>query len=201
MSSAAPGAGCRTDVGAERGEEWGRDGDQRPGLQAPMIDGDAAPVPVELYLRDRVLRGDVRVEGRTLDTVNRPGRTIELRGAQSTSFHTAAPPRRLGHIRVEKAHVLLIRPDDAGLARTLHGAWKPTRRVLAEAGLGPLAVRGIFHLNPALRADLAHLLSSGEERLFLPVTQATVTAEYHPGWSVEFATVFLLRTAIEFVSR
>jgi hypothetical protein len=159
-------------------------------------------VRVDLYLRNRVVRGDLITEGaRTLDHFNRRDPALTLENAQVASFHVATQPRPVGVVRVEKAQVLLVAPDDAHEQLVLRGAWQPRKRVLAEAGVGPLAVRGIFHLGQSGRqATLAHVLFGEDDRLFVPITDALVTCEYHTDWTVHLPTVFAMRRAIEFLT-
>lgn len=160
------------------------------------------PVRVDLYLRNRVVRGDLVTAGaRTLDHFNRRDPALTLENAQVASFHIAAQPRLVGTVRVEKAQVLLVAPDDVHEQLVLRGAWQPRKRVLAEAGVGPLAVRGIFHLGQSGRqANLAHLLFGEDDCLFVPITDATVTCEYHADWTAHLPTVFAMRRAIEFLT-
>jgi len=159
------------------------------------------PVRVELYLRNRVIRGELATDGvRTLDRFNRHDPAITLQDAQVASFHVAVRPRALGTVRVDKSQVLLVVPDDTDEQMTLRGAWVPKKRVQAEAGVGPLDVRGTFHLGSSPKSSLEQLLFGDEERIYIPVTNALVTCEYHQGWSAALPTVFLMRRVVEFIT-
>jgi hypothetical protein len=160
-------------------------------------------VMVELYLRDRLIRGLVSTQGlRALDLFNRTDRALQVREAQAASFHCAATPRFLGSVRVDKAQVLLVAPHDAEhlLWARLRAGWVPKSKVQAEAGVGPLIVRGTFHVGRSIPLAMASVFLGSEQRLFLPVTDATISSEYHRNWSVQLAAVFIPRRLIEYVT-
>jgi hypothetical protein len=159
-------------------------------------------IPVELYLRNRVLRGEIATGGeRALDLFNRGEPSVLLHDAYAASFHFSARARQLGVVRVPRAHILLVAPyESLDQLLSLRGLWVPKRKVEAEVGVGPLIVRGTFHLADASESSPAAFLSGSEDRPFLPVTDAVVSSEYHRTWSVATPSVFVSRQAIEFVT-
>jgi hypothetical protein len=159
-------------------------------------------IAIELYLRNRVLRGEITTGGeRALDLFNRREPSVVLHEAYSASFHYASRARRLGVVRVPRAQILLVAPHESIEQLTsLRGLWVPKRKVEAEVGVGPLIVRGTLHLADAGEVSPAAFLSGAEDRPFLPVTDATVSSEYHRAWSVALPSVFVARQAIEFVT-
>ena len=159
-------------------------------------------IPVELYLRNRVLRGQITTGSeRALDLFNRCEPSVVLHEASAASFHFSSRARYLGVVRVPRARILLVAPyESLDQLPSLRGLWVPKRKVEAEVGVGPLIVRGTFHLADSGEASPAAFLFGSEERPFLPVTDAVVSSEYHRTWSVALPSVFVSRQAIEFVT-
>ena len=68
---------------------------------------------VELYLRDQVIRGELRTDAgkRAVDALNESTSGVIVLGeARSTSIHVKGPPTRLGTVRIQRAQVLVVIP-------------------------------------------------------------------------------------------
>lgn len=161
-------------------------------------------VLVEVYLRDHIIRGEVSPEGRrTLDIFNARGPAVALTGAQAASFHTAESPRRVGNALLDKRHILLVAPNDGGtfVPAGPRCAWTQKLRVHGEAVIGPLVVKGTFHLWGSGGEDpSAFFAAQGDDEAFLVATDATIGAGHLPGWSVRYPTVFIPRRAIGYLA-
>ena len=160
-------------------------------------------IAVELYLRDQIIAGDFLVdEGRALDRFNSPREDNLIVHLPTTrSLHYQAPPLPFPSARVRKARILLAAPHDApaDAQRPRGGLWMPTREVGIEVGVGPFVIRGGLHLSLHAAVSLEELDSGPDQRAFIPITQASVRSLHQSGGSRDYPTVFLLRSAIDYL--
>ena len=106
---------------------------------------------VELYLRDQVIRGELRTDPgkRAVDVLNEsPSGVIALAEASTTSVHVKASRTRLGSVRVQRAQVLLVIPYDASPLgpRQLRTAFVEKQPRQVAVGVGPFFVSGTTHV-------------------------------------------------------
>lgn len=159
---------------------------------------------IELYLRDQVLRGDVRNESgrRVVDLLNEStSGVIELQDAWSGSVHYQALPARRGTVRVLRSQVLFAIPHDLAPTgpRQLRAGYVEKRPVPAAVDLGPFFVSGTIHVGPYDSSSIELVANDAGKLPFIPFTAAHITSQYDPAWSLDVGIVLVNRPAITFV--
>jgi hypothetical protein len=158
-------------------------------------------VIIDVYLPNRIVRGLVSSPfTRALDIFNNFGSVVTLRNAGAASLHESTKPLKLGQVRVEKDRILVAVPHEPTRDGDRSISWVPKRRERGIAGVGPLIVQGIFHLDEESEGSPLNVALGTENRPFVPVTEATISSEYHPDWSADLPVAFLRRRAIEYLS-
>jgi hypothetical protein len=164
---------------------------------------EAVPITLELYLHHQVIRGDFQSEldKRPIDLLNAAvNSVITLSDAWSASLYAEAPPIRLGTVRVQRAQILLVIPQNPPpLPRRLFRVgFIEKRQVHAALGVGPFVLTGTAHVGAHELASIRGLENDTSGRLFIPVTQAAVRSQHALAWSLEAELLFLNRAAISY---
>lgn len=160
-------------------------------------------VTVDCYLRDQIIRGELAGgRDRPLDQLNT---SIEgfiiLHNACLQNLRASVEPVQLGTTRVQKSQLLLVVPHDTqAVAPQLRPGWVRKARVRVVAGIGPLTVRGTFHVPPAEHVSLEKIIRDSDGRAFLPMTRASITSLQYPDWSIEVPSAFLPRQEVCYIS-
>jgi hypothetical protein len=165
-------------------------------------------IGVALYLRDQIIGGDFTTdEERALDRFNdrRDDDVIVHRGT-SRRLHEPTEPRSLASARVRKRSVLLVVPHDApphdapaprGPRRSER--WEEKRQVAVELAAGPFLIGGTLHVSPHDPITLGELGYGPDSRIFVPLTEATVSLLDQSDWTLRCPTVFVQRPAIDYL--
>jgi hypothetical protein len=161
-------------------------------------------IPVSLYLRDQVIQGELSGEAgrRPVDLLNAATRgMLALAGASSRSLHLAeAPPVELGDVQVQRAQALLVIPVEApqlGL-RVMRTGYVERRPRRAHLGLGPFRLSATLHFGFREAPSIDAFVHDASGRFFIPVTDASVTLQSPPAWSLDAPLVFVNRAAVDY---
>jgi hypothetical protein len=159
-------------------------------------------VVVDCYLREQIVRGEISDEKtRPLDVLNNPLESyVILTNCSLRSHRSGGEPISLGITRVQKSQVLIVVPHDQQLAvpPALRHGWVRKQQVRMTAGVGQLIISGYFHSRTGETFSLARLLREGDNRVFLPITDATITTLDASDWQLQFDSVFVMRHALGF---
>jgi hypothetical protein len=95
----------------------------------------------DLYLRDQVIRGELRPETslRPIDLLNgAKSSLLVIQNGVSHSLHAKAPAVKLGTVRVQRTHSLVIVPAELAplSSRQVRIGYVEKRQVRAHVGLG-----------------------------------------------------------------
>lgn len=165
----------------------------------------AVATTLELYLRDRVIRGDVKEEfgQRPIDLLNGArGGILVLNDAWSASLHASAPPSHLTRVRVQRSQILIAVPQDPAPlpARQFRLGYVEKRPVRSAVGLGPFTVTGAVHIGLHEQSAVGSLEHDAGGRFFIPFTAAVLKSEYDPTWSLETELLFVNRAEITYTT-
>ena len=159
---------------------------------------------IELYLRDQIIRGELRNDSgrRAIDLLNEStSSVIELHDAWSGSLHIQALPARRGTVRVRRTEVLFAIPHDTARSgpRQLRSAYVEKRPLPAEVDLGPFFLSGTMHVGAYDKASIELSANDAGKVAFIAVTGAHVTSAYDASWSLDAGIVLVNRPAISYV--
>jgi hypothetical protein len=160
---------------------------------------------VELYLRDQIIRGELRIDAgkRAVDVLNEStSGVIALGEARSTSIHVKGSPTKLGAVRVQRSHVLLVIPYDAPPAgpRQLRAGFVEKQPRPVAVGVGPFFVTGTVHVGRYDATSLEPAANDLGGRGFVPLTGAHVTSQRDAGWWLDVGFLLVNRTAIAYTA-
>ena len=158
---------------------------------------------VELYLRDLIIRGELRTDSgrRAVDVLNEsPSGVIALGEASSRSIHVRGRPTKLGAVRVQRGRVMLVIPYDASPLgpRQIRAGFVEKQPRSVAVGVGPFFLTGTIHVGRYDSPSVELAANDPGGRTFVPVTDARVTSQYDAEWWLEAGFVLVNRTAISY---
>jgi hypothetical protein len=159
---------------------------------------------VELYLRDQVVRGELRTDAgrRAVDVLNEsPSGVIALGEASARSIHFfKGSATKLGAVRVQRAHVLLVVPYDASLLgpRQVRAGYVEKVPRSVAVGLGPFFLTGTLHVGRYDAPSIELAANDPGGRTFVPLTDVRLRSQYDAEWWLDVELLLLNRAAISF---